>query len=326
MILESLTRSFEKTKSESVIRIFHGPGLHSPGDELHNLAIDRFHEHYWIHYWATDKYANLSDGLRTLLVQFFRMIKAQTAVLSVRPFRGAPEPPTLLLGLEMPAPFTVKESTGVKAEIRFKDMRHPGLFLDHEPLRKWLVQNSQKKRVLNTFSYTGSLSVAAVLGGATQVTTLDLSKTTLDWAKRNAEINGFSQIMNEYVAQDFFEFQKRWSKSGKKWDIVILDPPSFSRSKNGTFSTKKDLTKLHFAALGLLNQDGILITSINSENISRKFFWEELSQACDQADADVKVLSEIHQPESFPINPRIPESAYLKGWILHVKFLGRKKP
>ncbi|MCM0605808.1 MAG: class I SAM-dependent rRNA methyltransferase [Xanthomonadaceae bacterium] len=325
MILESLVKEFEKTKSHRAVRVFHGPGIHPVREELHNLAIDRFNDHYWVHYWASESHQTLSDGLRTLLIQFFRMIKAESAVLSIRPFRGSPEPPSLLKGLEMPAPFVVEEHTGVKVEIHFKDMRHPGLFLDHSPLREWLVHNSKGKTVLNTFSYTGSLSVAAALGGAKQVTTLDLSKVTLEWAKRNAEINGFEKIMNEYYAQDFFEFQKRWSKSNKKWDIVILDPPSFSRSKNGTFSTKKDLLKLHFAALGLLAQDGVLITSINSENITREFYFDEISETARQADAEIRILGEIHQPDSFPVNAKMPETAYLKGWILKVKFLGRKK-
>ena len=325
MIIEALTQQFERFKHLPVTRVFHGPGMPGIQGELQNIAIDRFEKHYWVHYWANEKDSGLSDELRTLLVQFFRMIKADTAVLSLRPFRGSPEPPTLILGMEMPRTFVVREHTGIQAEIRFENMRHPGLFLDHSPLREWLVQESKGKSVLNTFSYTGALSVAAGLGGATGVTTLDLSKATLEWAKRNAEINDLSHIMNEYVASDFFDFTKRVIKSGKKWDIIILDPPSFSRSKTGTFSTKKDLIKLHFAALGILSQNGTLITSINSENITRSFFYNEIEEAARQAECLLTKIQEIKQPESFTIDPKRPETAYLKGWILRVKFLGKKK-
>jgi len=314
--MKLLETALQSRGSSRVTRIFHGPGDAPMGNELTRVAIDRFEDHYWVHYWADAKDQTPSEEVLEKLKTFLSQHKAKSAVLSLRPLGESPQVPTLLLGDEMPEPFTVNEN-GVLIEIRFKEMRHPGLFLDHAPLRAWLKKSMKGAEVLNTFAYTGSLSMAAAVGRASQVTTVDLSATTLEWAKRNAEINKVSATCNEWFAEDFFEFAKRSAKKARIWDCVILDPPSFSRSKSGTFSTQKDLKKLHVAALELVGREGYLVTSINSEKISREYFWKEIDKAVEVVGARIEIVSKIElPPQTFPTPARRPEKNYLKGWIL----------
>src|SRR6202041_44691 len=142
--------------------------------------------------------------------------------------------------------------------------KHPGLFLDHAPLRAWLKENSKGLNVLNTFAYTGSLSVAAGVGGAKKVTTLDLSRPTLEWARENWELNRLAEKNSDFIFGDYFEWIPRLAKKNQLFDCVILDPPSFSRGKKGGFSTTKDLRTLHELALDCVAPEGVLVTSINS--------------------------------------------------------------
>lgn len=317
--MKLLGDAFTKRNGDSVTRIFHGPGDAPARSEFELIAIDRFQEHYWVHFWADEKHPALSQESSDEIRDFLQSIGAKTAALSIRPFRSAPQPPSLLLGTEWPEAFTVTEKTGLQFEIRFKDMRHPGLFLDHAPLRSWLIENSGDLNVLNTFAYTGSLSVAASKGEAKTVDTLDLSAATLEWAKKNAAINDVSNVMTGFYAMDFFEFAKKSIRQKKRWDIVILDPPSFSRSKKSTFSTKKDLPRLHHDALSLLSPHGVLVTSINSENITRDYYESEVRRAAAQLGMKLDVLYTVHLPESFPTKASAPESRYLKGWAFQVR-------
>lgn len=196
--------------------------------------------------------------------------------------------------------------------IRFHETRHPGLFLDHEPLRAWLLKNAKDKKCLNTFSYTGSLSVACALGGAKEVATLDLSKPTLEWALKNFELNNLSKIQSEILHGDTFTQIKRLSNANRQFELIILDPPSFSRTKTDRFSTAKDLTRLHQSAFSVLAHRGTLVTSINSANVSERKYWQDIEKAAQQMKRKIKIIQKIGLPETFH------GDSYLKGWILEI--------
>ncbi|MCM2323416.1 MAG: class I SAM-dependent methyltransferase, partial [Oligoflexia bacterium] len=194
--------------------------------------------------------------------------------------------------------------------------RHPGLFLDHAPLRQWLRRRARDWRVLNTFAYTGSLSVAAGAGGARQVTTLDLARPAIQWAEENWRLNGFSDERARFIAGDVFEWLPRLKREGQTFDCVILDPPSFSHGKKGNFSTSKDLPRLHALALELLAPGGTLVTSINSAQVSWARFERDVAEAARERRRELEVLAQIDLPETFPTRLGAAQDRYLKGWIL----------
>lgn len=298
------------------LRIFHGPGEGT--GPRRPWAIDRFANHYWITRWeGSDDHG----GEQKVLAEFTAFLKekgAESAVWLGRPEKGVPALPQVLHAQAPAGRFEVKEF-GARFWIQLMEARHPGLFLDHAPLRRCLATRARGWKVLNTFAYTGSLSVAAGLGGASHVTTLDLSKPTVQWAEENWRLNSLEEGRGRFISGDVFEWLPRLKREGQVFDCVILDPPSFSRGKKGTFSTAKDLKKLHELALDLLPEDGVLVTSINSANISWAKYESELASAAREKRFELRVLGRIDLPDTFPTPIGDPEARYLKGWMLRAQ-------
>jgi 23S rRNA G2069 N7-methylase RlmK/C1962 C5-methylase RlmI len=302
-------------------RLFHGPGEVSETHPSHHWALDVYGSYLWWTVWQPGKKPS-EEVIRAVQSYVLESFGVHSAYGIVRPIGGIPDEPVLLWGSRLLDPMIVSEDDA-RYEIRMEGERHPGLFLDHRPLRNFLRKNLRKKRVLNLFSYTGSLSIASAQSGADFVLSIDLSKKYTDWAKKNAEINGLATRM-DFIYGDVFEWLPRIAKKIERneiepFDTVIIDPPSFSRSKDGSvFSTEKDTVRLHKLCLPLLSNRALLISSINSVKIKRSQFVSEVTCAV-SSHFRAKLISEIHQDPTFPSDPKRPEStAYLKGVILEL--------
>ena len=140
-----------------------------------------------------------------------------------------------------------------------------GLFLDHRNTRKKVGDSAQGKRFLNLFSYTGSFTVYAATGGSISSETVDLSNTYLDWAKRNFELNGIDSDAHKIVRADVFQHLKNAEAEGKKFDLIVMDPPSFSNSKKmlDILDIQRDQMTLINGAMKLLASDGLMYFSNN---------------------------------------------------------------
>ncbi len=317
MVEKELIPAFELRKSlglfdeSDALRVFYGPG-ESTDPVLSQIAIDVFLDQTWITRWAPipDKaLMNLVGVLRQALPERCRGI-----VLMDRSEVASEKDSVPLDGEVREGKFVVKEF-GVPYLVQMKQTKHPGLFLDHAPLRRWLTRTQKAKRVLNLFSYTGALSVAAGAGGASSVTTLDLSKPTIEWAKENWEQAALTGPKGDFIYGDVFDWLPRLKKKGLEYDTILCDPPSFSRTKTGAFSTGKDLARLHGLILPLLAKNGILVTSINSENIPERAYLSEVEAAARLTGTRLQWLGRVDLPESFP-TPMDPKQRYLKGFYL----------
>jgi 23S rRNA (guanine2445-N2)-methyltransferase / 23S rRNA (guanine2069-N7)-methyltransferase len=153
-----------------------------------------------------------------------------------------------------------------KFHVNFEDYLDTGLFLDHRPLRKLIREQSKDKRILNLFAYTGTISVHAAIGGA-KTTTLDMSNTYLDWAKRNFELNDIDLSGHRFLREDCVEWLKQ--PSSDQYDLIVLDPPSFSNSKKmeGLLDIQRDHVELILQCIELLAPDGTLYFSSNLRGI-----------------------------------------------------------
>ena len=140
-----------------------------------------------------------------------------------------------------------------------------GLFLDHRNTRKRVGEMAAGKRFLNLFSYTGSFTVYAATGGAVSSETVDLSNTYLDWARRNFELNGVDAAQHQIVRADVFQYLQTGIEQGKQFDLIVMDPPSFSNSKKmlDILDIQRDQAKLVDGAMKLLAKDGLLFFSNN---------------------------------------------------------------
>lgn len=178
---------------------------------------------------------------------------------------------------------------GLEFEVNLSDYLDTGLFLDHRALRLLVRSEARDKRVLNLFSYTGSFSVHAASGGALEVDSVDLSNTYLDWAERNFKLNGFRcahiepEAFNRVVEPgelafngasyrlvraDVLRFLSEAAKAGRRWDLIVLDPPTFSNSKKmeGDLDIRRDYEHLIKACLAVLAGAGKLYFSTNARS------------------------------------------------------------
>jgi 23S rRNA (cytosine1962-C5)-methyltransferase len=167
---------------------------------------------------------------------------------------------------------------------------------------------------LNVFSYTCGFSVCAARAGA-RTTSLDLSKKYLEWGKRNFALNGLDSAAHDFIYGDAFDWLRRLAKKGRAFDIVVLDPPTFSQSKeNGTFRVEKNFGDLVTAALPLLKPGGVLLASTNAADWPPEKFMAEVESALHAAKRKIVSQHYVPQPPDFPINRAEP--AYLKTvWL-----------
>ena len=155
---------------------------------------------------------------------------------------------------------------GHRFHINLSDYLDTGLFLDHRGTRRWIAARSKDKVVLNTFAYTGSFTVYAASGGAKKTHSVDLSRTYCEWIKKNLALNNLSAEQNWIYKMDTFEFFKYARKKKLHFDIIIIDPPTFSRNKGNAFSVKNEHPRLINEALALLSPGGFILFSTNYQD------------------------------------------------------------
>ncbi|GHC49056.1 class I SAM-dependent rRNA methyltransferase [Roseibacillus persicicus] len=215
--------------------------------------------------------------------------------------------PHHLTGPEVTEPFPILEND-IRYRIDFSAGYSQGIFLDQRDNRQRVRDLAQPgQTVLNTFAYTGAFSVCAAMGGAT-TTTLDLSQPYLDWAKENFRLNELDPAEHYFCKGDTFHWLKRFSKQGRQFNGIILDPPTFSRDKQGNvFSVEKDYGDLFALALSCLAPGGWILSSTNCRKLDEEAFRRQLTR---------------HQPrgttlESAPMPPDFNGEPYLKAlWLL----------
>lgn len=165
---------------------------------------------------------------------------------------------------------TVLEN-GIPVLVNLIDYLDTGLFIDHRPMRYFFLKNSKQKKFLNLFSYTSVVSLMAALGGAETVS-VDLSDKYLDWAQENYKLNGLDTLKHRFIEQDvlqFIEHASNWPDYKQNFDMIFLDPPTFSNSKSmvESFEVERDQYKMVLNTLKFLKPDGTLYFSTNK----RKF-------------------------------------------------------
>lgn len=188
-----------------------------------------------------------------------------------------------------------------KFYVNLQDYLDTGLFLDHRNMRRWLFEHSRGKRVLNLFAYTGSASVHAALGGASRVTTVDMSNTYLNWAKDNFRLNHLTISDHEFIRADCL----KWLSDSvtQTYDLIFLDPPTFSNSKKmeGVFDIQRDHIDLIDKAMRCLNENGTLVFSNNKRQFKldeqamaeRGYQWQNFSKQ--SLPVDFERNKSIHQ-------------------------------
>lgn len=211
------------------------------------------------------------------------------------------ESPVHLYGEEVQDAFSIREN-GLNFEVSFRSGYSQGIFLDQRLNRAEVMHRmGSGGKLLNLFSYTGGFSVAAAMGGG-ETTTLDLSSVYLEWAKRNFHLNGLDDHQHHFCKGDAFHWLKRFAKQGKRFDGIVLDPPTFSRDDKGkVFRVEKDFGELAQLAARVLATDGWMLCCTNFRGISVSDFMSMIA---------MPEMRGAPMPEDFSENP------YLKSvWV-----------
>ena len=213
--------------------------------------------------------------------------------------RGAPGPGAAARGSSAGRPAPVESEAGLKFEVNFEDYLDTGLFLDHRLTRARLRQAARGKRFLNLYAYTGTATVYAAAGGASESTSVDLSRTYLEWARRNLLLNGLAREEHRLVQAECREWLAASERAAERYDLVFLDPPTFSNSKRmqGVLDIGRDHAALIDAAARVLAPAGLIVFATNAQR-----FRLEATLA---ARYEVRDVSAATLPADFARNPRI---------------------
>jgi 23S rRNA (cytosine1962-C5)-methyltransferase len=218
----------------------------------------------------------------------------------------------------------VARENGLRFIFRFDEGGSTGLFLDQRENRRRLMEGyvapgfelPAAPEVLNAFAYTCGFSVAAAAGGG-RVTSLDLSKKYLEWGRLNFVLNGLEPSGHEFIFGDAFSWFRRLAGKKRLFDVIVLDPPTFSRSReSGVFQAEKDFGALTTAALPLLKPGGALLASTNAAGFAPEDFLAIVTESVRRAGRSVSRRHYAPQPPDFPIERAEP--AYLKTVWLRV--------
>lgn len=232
--------------------------------------------------------------------------------------------PKLVAGEEATGNFLIREN-GLQFELSFNEGYSVGLFLDQRDNRRRLLTGHVSgefelpafAEVLNLFAYTCGYSVCAAKAGAT-TTSLDLSKKYLEWGKRNFELNGLDSAAHDFIYGDAFEWLRRLAKKERLFKIILIDPPTFSQSKQtGVFRVEKDYPKLIKLALPLLKRGGVLFASTNAANWKPEDFLGMIEKAIRNSKRKILQRQYFPQPPDFPISR--DEPGYLKTVWLRIE-------
>lgn len=229
--------------------------------------------------------------------------------------------PVHLAGEVAPERFTVREN-GLRFELSFSEGYSTGLFLDQRDNRRRLLTGqvapgfalpapgpNGPPELLNCFAYTCAFSVCAARAGL-RTTSLDLSRKYLDWGRRNFALNDLDPAAHDFIYGDVFDWLKRLGKKSRAFDVIVLDPPTFSRSPAGDFRATSDYGRLVALALPLLRPGGFLLASTNAARFPADDFVGQVRAAVASDCRSVVQEFRAPQPADFQVTPEEP--GYLK--------------
>ncbi len=290
--------------------------VNAEGDGLPGLTVDRYGDFLMVQYYtsAWERYLpSLAEALQDVhnpLGIYCKYRPQETRKLAAGK-NARPPQSRLLAGKAAPVDLTVRENGLLYRIDLIKDL-HTGLFHDQRQNRLEFRRQAAGCRVLNLFSYTGAFSVAAAAGGAEQVTSIDAAGRYLDWACENFRLNEIMPEGHEFITGDCFVELDRLAKSRRFFDLVFIDPPSFSTTRKSRFTTTGGTAELVQKVLRLMPPKALLVTSSNLQRMSLEAYVKELRKGSLAAGRKLQIVSVSGQADDFPYTVSFPEGNYLK--------------
>jgi 23S rRNA (cytosine1962-C5)-methyltransferase len=282
----------------------------SESDGIPGLIVDRYGDHLSV------QTLTLAMDLRKEIIRdaLVELLSPKSIVLrNDSPFRKAEgmEPGIEMLHGENPGAFIVR-ANDIDFEIDIFDGQKTGLYLDQLQSHAEVAKLAKGKRVLDCFTNQGGFALACAKAGASKVTAVDISTNACDAARRNATLN---DVEIEVIEHNVFDFLKQ---AKPEYDLIILDPPSFTRNKKTLMDAMRGYKEIHLRSIKLLDKGGILSTFCCSHHASRQLFLENIASASVDAKKSLRHISDHAQRADHPILITLPETGYLKGFTVEV--------
>jgi 23S rRNA (cytosine1962-C5)-methyltransferase len=280
---------------------------------------------------VVDQYANVlvlqllsagADRWRDVIVQSLVELTGIDAVyersdVEVRKLEGLDERVGLLHGKAVPERIAIKES-GFNFWVDVKSGQKTGFYLDQRQNRMRLADYAKNRNVLNCFCYTGAFSVYALAFGASDVLSIDSSAEAIEQAKAHVAENYLATEHASWIEGDVFKELRLLRDRGKKFDLIILDPPKFAPTAAQAEQAARGYKDINLLAFKLLAHDGILFTFSCSGGISAELFQKIVAGAAADASVEAQILEHLAQAPDHPVALNFPEGAYLKGLVCRV--------
>lgn len=282
--------------------------LFGEGDGLPGLVADLYGDSTQGEAWVALR--AYSPSLQRIKAGVTAALAATTPLAGILE-RSEGEGVTLLAGRLPPQPLIMVEN-GLHFEVDLLRGQKTGFFLDQRENRRTIASWSGGKSVLNLFCYTGGFSLYAARGGATQVVSVDSAHEAVMAAKRNFMHNGLDPAAHEFHVADCFELLAKYHGEGRRFDLIIVDPPSFARAKTQLPAALNAYHRLNTLALKCLAPGGLLASSSCTAQVSPDAFREMLAAAAAAAHRRLLLLHEAGHALDHPVPAGFPEGRYLK--------------
>lgn len=319
---QKLDKEFFTRRVEQAIELRQSSGIDpalarlvwSESDGLPGVIVDRYGAHVVLQTLTLAMYQHrelIAETLCELLEPASIILRNDSPMLAAE---GLEEELSMLHG-EKPGPFVVEAPSvegGVKFEIDLLDGQKTGLYLDQLDAHREIAKLAKGKRVLDCFCNQGGFALACAKAGAASVTAVDSSEPAIEATLRNAQLNG---VEINAVQHNAFDFLKHCEE---QYDLVILDPPSFTKNKKSLNNAMRGYKEIHLRGIKLLDRDGILATYCCSHHASRELFLQNIVSASVDAKRSLRLVASHGQRLDHPVIPAIPETEYLKGFVLQV--------
>ena len=215
---------------------------------------------------------------------------------------------------DAPPPVEI-EIAGLKFEVDLLHAQKTGFYLDQKQNYETVAKYAKGRRVLDCFTNQGAFALASARAGAAKVTGVEENSANIAAAKRNAARNNLEV---EWTEQDVFQYLRAAEKRQSQYDLIVLDPPSFTKTKGGLRDAMRGYRELHVRAFKLLSRDGVLATFSCSHHVSENAFGQMIADALVDARRSARRLRRFEQAPDHPVLPTLPESEYFKGTLLEM--------
>jgi 23S rRNA (cytosine1962-C5)-methyltransferase len=283
----------------------------SESDGLPGVIVDRYGDHLVLQTLTLGM-----DMRKALIVDALKGTANSIIERNDAPVRRA-EGMELRTGILLgePPSETEIEVAGLRLGIDLMHSQKTGFYLDQLGNYEAVARHAKDRRVLDCFTSQGAFALACARAGATAVTAVEASADSIAQARSNA---GRNTLEVEWIEQDVFQFLRTAEKAEAQYDLIILDPPSFTKTKGGLGDALRGYRELHVRAFKLLSRDGLLATFSCSHHVTEGIFNQTIADALVDARRSARRLRRFEQALDHPVLPTLPETEYFKGLLLEM--------